>query len=349
MTVETSFEHMSKYNVTMVFEDGRSVQISADENDTIYLASLRNKIRLMTDCLEGACATCKGVCVEGEYDLDDYVEEALSAEEFAQREVLTCQMHARSDCVIEFPYEASIALRSEPQSWDCRVSAVEKVSSTVVRLDISPENSDQGPPGFLPGQYVHLSVPGTEETRSYSFANPPHATGSHSFYIKVLEQGVMSSYVGERAKVGDAITMTGPFGHFYLRGPERPILMVAGGTGLAPMLSMMDHMIETGATDRPIHLLCGCNEPGEMFCLDELAAYKNKGLNITTEFAVVESADGWDGAVGHVTQLLRDELISGGPDIYLCGPPPMIEAAESWLAERNVDDKLIHAEKFLPS
>ena len=341
--------HMSKYNVTMVFEDGRSVQISADETDTIYMASLRNKIRLMTDCLEGACATCKAVCVEGEYDLDEYSDEALSADEFAQREVLTCQMHARSDCVIEFSYEAGIALRSEPQSWDCRVAAVEKISSTVVRLDIVAEESEEAPPAFLPGQYVHLGVPGTPERRSYSFANPPHVTDGYSFYIKILDQGAMSSYVGERAGAGDAITMTGPFGRFYLRGPDRPILMVVGGTGLAPMLSMMDHMIEVGTTSQPIHLLCGANRADELFCLDQLAAYKDKGLNLTTEFAVVEGADGWEGTIGHVTQLLRNELISARPDVYLCGPPPMIEAGQSWLADRNVHDKLIHVEKFLPS
>jgi NAD(P)H-flavin reductase len=125
--------------------------------------------------------------------------------------------------------------------------------------------------------------------------------------------------------------------------------MVAGGTGLAPMLSMMDHMLEAGAAAQPIHLLCGANQVDELFCLDRLAGYKDKGLDLTTEFAVVDGADGWDGAIGHVTQLLREELIGAGPDIYLCGPPPMIEAAESWLADRKVDDKMIHAEKFLPS
>jgi benzoate/toluate 1,2-dioxygenase reductase subunit len=342
-------KYMAKHNVTMVFEDGRSVRISADENDTVYMASLRNKIRLMTDCLEGVCATCKAVCVEGEYDLDEYSDEALTDEEAAQREVLTCQMHVRSDCVLEFSYEAGIALRTEPQSWDCRVAAVEKISATVARLHITAEHGEQGPPAFLPGQYVHLSVPGTPERRSYSFANPPHVTDGYSFYIKILDQGVMSEYVGGRAAAGDAITMTGPFGRFYLRKPERPILMVAGGTGLAPMLSMMDHLVETGATGQPVHLLCGANRAEELFCLDRLAGYRDKGLDLTAEYAVVDGAGGWDGAIGHVTRLLRAELIGAGPDVYLCGPPPMIEAGERWLAGQGVDDKLVHVEKFLPS
>jgi NAD(P)H-flavin reductase/ferredoxin len=340
---------MAKHNVTMVFEDGRTVRIAADENDTIYMASLRNKIRLITDCLEGACATCKAVCVSGEYDLDDHSEEALSPEEAAQRQVLTCQMHARADCIIEFPYEARLALRTEPQSWACRVVDVERVSSTVVRLDIARVGADEAPPAFMPGQYVHLTVPGTHENRSYSFANAPHVADRYSFYIKVLEDGVMSGYVGGRAKAGDEIAMTGPFGRFYLRRPERPVLMVAGGTGLAPMLSMLDHMIETGETGQPVHLLCGANRADELFRLDQLAAYAEKGLNLTTEFAVVEPDEGWRGAVGHVTSLLRYELIGRGADVYLCGPPPMIEAGQDWLADHGVDEKLIHVEKFLPS
>ncbi|NKB22488.1 MAG: 2Fe-2S iron-sulfur cluster binding domain-containing protein [Alphaproteobacteria bacterium] len=340
---------MSKYNVTLVFEDGRSENILADENDTLYMACLRNKIRILTDCLEGACATCKGLCVEGEYDLDDVSEEALSEEEAAQREVLTCQMHVRSDCVIELPYESRLAMKSEPQSWACKVVAVESVSSTVQRLDVEIVDLEGEAPGFMPGQYVHLSVPETDEKRSYSFANPPHETDIYSFFIKVLEQGAMSDYVRDRAQTGDQITMTGPFGHFYLRNPERPILMVAGGTGLAPMLSMLDHMVESGATSRPVHLLVGANDPEELFHLDVIEAYKTKGVSLTTEIAVVEGNDGWQGETGHVTALLRDELIADGVDIYLCGPPPMIEAAESWLADKGIDDKLVHAEKFLPS
>ncbi len=340
---------MSKYNVTLVFEDGRSEQILADEEDTIYMACLRNKIRILVDCMEGACATCKGHCVEGEYDLDDVSDEALSDEEAAQREVLTCQMHARSDCIIEFPYESRLAFKTDPQSWLCKVAACEQVSSTVYRLDIQRLDTEAEPPSFMPGQYVHLSVPGTEETRSYSFANAPHDSETYSFFIKALKHGVMSDYVRGRAQVGDEITMAGPFGHFYLRNPECPIVMVAGGTGLAPMLSMFDHMIETGATTQPVHLLIGANEPTELFHLDVLEGYKSKGILLTTEIAVVEGDADWSGETGQVTSLLRQELIEGSADVYLCGPPPMIEAAESWLAERGVDSKLVHAEKFVPS
>ncbi len=333
---------MTTHKVTIVFEDERSVTIDADEADTIYLAALKKRIRIETDCLEGACATCKGLCTQGEYTLDDYSDEALSDEEAARREVLTCQMHPKSDCVIEFPYESSIALRSDPETVAGRVAEVETVAESVVRLIVEPEGELAS---VLPGQYVHLGVPGTAERRSYSFANPPSVTDRLSFYVKVLPTGAMSEYVAHRAKPGDTMPITGPFGHFYLRPPVRPIVMVAGGTGLAPMLSMFDHIAERGGTDPPIRLLYGANTPGELFALDRLAGDR---LALATRLAVVADTPGWDGHVGHVTELLGPEH-GGDVDVYLCGPPPMIEAAESWLLANGVERPRIHAEKFLPS
>ncbi len=334
---------MTTHKVTILFEDGRSVAIDAEEADTIYLSALKNRIRIETDCLEGACATCKALCTRGEYYLDDYSDEALSDEEAARREVLTCQMHPTSDCVIEYPYESSLALRTEPETVAGRVAEVETVADSVVHLVVEPE----GTLAFLPGQYVHLGVPGTDQRRSYSFANPPDITGRLSFYVKVLENGAMSEYVSGRAKPGDEMPITGPFGHFYLRPPVRPIVMVAGGTGLAPMLSMFDHLTGSGGTDQPIRLLYGANTPDELFALDHIAGV---GFALTTELAVVAGAPGWHGHVGHVTELLGPEHVAAGDvDAYLCGPPPMIEAAETWLRANGVDAGRIHAEKFLPS
>jgi len=340
---------MSKHKITMIFEDGRSEVIEADENDTIYMAALRNKVRLMTDCLEGACATCKGQIVSGQYSMDDYSDEALTDEEASAGEALTCQMHAQSDCVIEFPYESKIAFRTEPKCWDCRIASLEKVSSNVVRLDLSLNDGEDAPPDFMPGQYVNLTVPGTDQARSYSFANPPFIADRFSFYIKMLDQGAMSDYLRDRAAEGDSISMTGPYGRFYLRAPERPIVMVAGGTGLAPMLSMLDHLAAAEITDQPVHLLYGANDLSELFGLNQIANYTSQNIDIICETSCVEAGADWSGATGHVTELLRPELIEEGADVYLCGPPPMIDAAESWLTEQGVDPKSVHAEKFLPS
>ena len=341
---------MTTHTVTLVFEDGGTTRFQADEADTIYLAALKNKIRIETDCLEGACATCKAVCTAGEYRLDEYSQDALSAEEAARREVLTCQMHVLSDCVIEYPYDAEIALKAPPLTRAGRVAEVETVAENVVRLVVEPADTESGPLSFMAGQYVHLGIPGTDQQRSYSFANPPGITDRLAFYIKVLEAGAMSEYVAGRAKPGDAMPITGPFGRFYLRPPARPILMIAGGTGLAPMLSMLDHMLDAGLSDQPVHVLYGANAPAELFSTDALAAYSARGLALTTELCTVEGDAGWTGPTGHITSLLRAELIHGGDcDAYLCGPPPMIDAGTEWLRGAGFAEARIHSEKFLPS
>jgi anthranilate 1,2-dioxygenase reductase component len=340
---------MTTHTVTMVFEDGRIVKFDASEDDNIYFAALKNKIRILTDCLEGACATCKGVCTSGEYTLEEFTDEALTQEELGRREVLTCQMHVKSDCVIEFPYESCVALKSAPDSRTALVAEVEMISSTVAKLVVEPE-AGAAPISFIPGQYVHLSVPGTSARRSYSFANAAFESGRYTFYIKVLEQGAMSDYLSQRAHPGDEMTVTGPFGRFYLRPVDKPIVMVAGGTGLAPMLSMLDTMAANGDTDHPVRLLYGANNADELFAFDQIKGYADQGIDLTMEICVVEPGEGWEGGSGHVTGLLRPDILNGGDcEIYLCGPPPMIDAAESWLSDNGVPANLVHAEKFVPS
>ena len=335
---------MSLNRITLVFEDSRSVEVGALAHETVYSAALRQKVRLEHDCLEGACASCKALCTSGEYALGDVSEDALSKAEAAQRQVLACQMRATSDCVLEFGYDSALALgKQAPVELAAALVSAERVSSTVVRLELAL----QGPaPAFLAGQYVHLSVPGTDVRRSYSFANPPGEGARMLFYVKQLASGAMSDYVG-RAAPGDAFTLTGPYGRFYLRAPQRPILMVAGGTGLAPMLSMLEQLAAQGCT-QPIHLLYGVAEPQEYFGAAQLDGLAARGLSLSVERISV--ADDGGKPAGHVTSLLRAGLVHAGEvDAYLCGPPPMVEAATGWLLGAGVPQARIHAEKFLPS
>lgn len=334
------------HRVTLVFEDGRSVAIDARPGETVYSAALRQKVRLETDCLEGACATCKAHCTQGDYELLDYSEEALSEQEKSEGYVLTCQMRARSACSIELPYESAAALAKKPaEVFQSTVTAVAPVSSSVVRLDLRT----QVPIGFLPGQYVHLDVPGSGARRSYSFANPPGETQNHIFYVKLIAGGAMSAWVAERAKPGDEMSITGPFGHFYLRPPRRSVLMLAGGTGLAPMLSMLEHLAASGGTAQPLRLLYGANTSAEFFGQAQLESLRERGLALEVECVALQPEPAWAGASGHVTAQLRAEHVAAGCDAYLCGPPPMIDAARAWLKAQGVADTAIHAERFIAS
>ncbi len=340
---------MTKHRITMIFEDGRSEEIEADEADTVYMAALRNKIRLMTDCLEGACATCKGHVVSGEYSMDDYSDEAISDEEMRSRKVLTCQTHAKSDCVIQFPYDSKIAFKTPPRSWECEILSIENVSANVVKLDLGVEGDADTRPSFMPGQYVNIGIPDAGQSRSYSFANSPGANERLTFYIKILESGVMSEFLRCRAKEGDLVNIEGPFGHFYLRGQARPILMMAGGTGLAPMLSMLDQMASMERFHKPVHLLYGVNYPDEFFGIRQIESYSSKGVDLTYETISLNGSADLNGQSGHVTELLNEKLIQDNPQIYLCGPPPMIDAANAWLEKQGVDLNCVYSEKFLAS
>jgi len=333
------------FPVTLLFEDGRAVQVEARDGETVHAAALRHKVRLETDCLEGACATCKAFCASGEFELGEYVEEALSPEERAAGYTLACQMRATGPCVLEFPYPSTRALaRVPPVVRDARVVAVTPLAGRVVQLDLAVEGAFP----YLAGQYVHLHVPGAGVTRSYSMAGRPGADAPLSFQVKLLEAGAMSDYVASRARPGDTVRLEGPFGHFYLRMPSRPILMVAGGTGLAPMLAMLDALVHAGAPTVPVILLRGAQSPDEVYGDPHLQALAARGLAVDVRTVVVAGDAGWRQPTGHVTDHLQaaDAI---DRDVYLCGPPAMIEAARTKLAGFGVPASRVRAERFVAS
>lgn len=328
--------------ITAIFEDGRSVRFPGRPGEVVYQSAYRASVRLAHDCLEGACGECKAWCTEGEFDLDDYSDEALSSEERREGQTLLCKMVPRSSCVVELPYPSDFDAGRGPATIEARLADIERVSSTVVRTRF--EVAD--PLDFLPGQYTNLSVPGGGVSRAYSFANPP-GEASLEFFHKLVPEGAMSSYLAGRARVGDALAMTPPSGHFYLRDSGRPLLMIAGGTGLAPFLAMLRRLARTPAPARPMRLLIGANAASEFFADAQLAELA-QALPLEVE-RIAASNEGWAGATGYVTRLLRDAMLADMPDVYLCGPPGMIESCVEWLAGRGVDRRRIRAEKFLPS
>lgn len=332
---------LSKYNVTCVFEDGATTSFQASPLETVYQAALRGGVTLETDCREGACATCKAFRSDGEADIGDVSDEALTPEEEDEGFVLCCQARARSDLVLEFPYPLSL-INKTVQTVDGVVEAVEDVADNVMRLAVRAESA----PAFLPGQYMNIAIPGTDTKRSYSFANSPDEPAAMEFFVRILPGGAMSEYL-RGTKAGDPIQLEGPYGQFFLRPPRgNHVLMVAGGTGLAPMLSILARL-ETLPQRPKVTLLYGANHDGELFALERLRGYDWVDLRTI----VVEGSEAWDGPTGFVTELIDDGLLAepAGVDAYLCGPPPMIDAAREALAKRGVEAKRIFAEKFLPA
>jgi benzoate/toluate 1,2-dioxygenase reductase subunit len=223
------------------------------------------------------------------------------------------------------------------------VDEVNLISPTAIELKLTAEADI----GFLPGQYVNLRIPGTEETRAYSFSSRP-GSRQLSFLIRNVPGGLMSSWLVGQARTGDRLILTGPMGVFYLRPPERPVLMLAGGTGLAPFLSMLASLQTTGC-QHPVHLVYGVTHDDDLVGLDALERFA-ASMPFFSFKTVVASDQSAHPRKGYVTAHLEDAPIRDGDvDVYLCGPPPMVEAVLGYFREQGIEPRSFHYEKFTPS
>jgi benzoate/toluate 1,2-dioxygenase reductase component len=333
------------YTIALNFEDGVTRFIGCKEGETVLDAAYRQKVNLPMDCSDGVCGTCKGHCEQGEFDMgDEYIEDALSDEEAAEGMVLTCQMVPSTDCVIQVPV-ASTLCKTQVGKVEGTVAAVEQLSEDSIELVVDLDEGSEL--SFLPGQYVHIDVPGTESHRSYSFSSLPGEPRA-TFLIRNIPNGVMSGYLGERAAAGDRLSLTGPLGSFYLREVTRPVLMLAGGTGLAPFLSMLAQLVEKGC-DQPVHLIYGVNKDDHLVKVDALETLAAKLPTFTYSTVVVDEASEHP-RKGYVTHHMDAEVMHDGDvDVYLCGPPPMVDAVLKHFDAQGIVPQSFHYEKFTPN
>ena len=331
------------YRVALNFEDGVTQVITCLEDEAVLDAAYRAHVKLPMDCSDGVCGTCRGQCRSGSYDLgDDYLEEALSEQDAALGYILTCQMRVRSDVIIDVPASSSVCATG-PVTAQTRVAGVERVGGSTYRLTVDFEDSI----AHLPGQYINISIPGTAANRAYSFSSRPGETRAQ-FLIKQLPTGQMSEYLADRAQIGDRLTVKGPMGSFYLRDSDAPMVMLAGGTGLAPLLSMLRVLSDQGA-GRPIHLLYGVNEPDDLVELDVLDELVDTLAQFSYTTVVVNASSGHS-AVGFVTDHFGSIPFScEGADVYLCGPPPMVDAVCAKIRDEAMAIHQLYFEKFNPS
>lgn len=333
------------YKIALNFEDGVTRFIDCKPTETVADAAYRQKINLPIDCRDGACGACKCSCESGSFRLGTYIEDALSEAEAAEGYVLTCQMYPQGDCVVRVPASSDVC-KTKQASYNATISEIRKLSDST--LSITLNGDDLKNLAFLPGQYANLNVPGTTQHRAYSFSSMAR-NGSVSFLLRNVPGGLMSTYLSQQAKVGDSMSMAGPLGSFYLREVKRPVLMLAGGTGLAPFLAMLDKLLAEGGCEQPIHLIYGVNTDTDLVELDKLEGFAKAMPNFTFALVVV-AEDSQQRKKGYVTQHLEPaQLHDGDVDIYLCGPPPMVEAVAQNLRERAVQPASFHYEKFAAS
>jgi propane monooxygenase reductase subunit len=203
---------------------------------------------------------------------------------------------------------------------------------------------------FFPGQYVDITVPGTEATRSFALANTSsRESGRLEFVIKVYPDGLFSHFLDSQLAVGDRLNITGPFGVFTLReGHDTDLIFVGGGAGMAPILSLLRSMAERGI-ERKATFYYGARGQRDLCFEEELRALEETLPAFRYVPALSEPAegDGWVGEVGLITDVVqRHEAGLKGAHAYVCGPPPMVEAAMPLLTRLGVPDKHVYYDKF---
>jgi benzoate/toluate 1,2-dioxygenase reductase subunit len=254
------------YQIALTFEDGVTRFIECRDGETVADASYQSRINIPLDCRDGVCGTCKSFCESGRYELGEYVpDEAMTEEEEAEGYVLTCQMVPQSDCVVRI-FSSSDLAKTGPSARHGKISALQRLSDTT--LTFSVELEEGRTIGFLPGQYVNIAVPGTDQTRSYSFSSRPGRT-QVSFLLRDTRTGALPTFLRGQAGVGRPIEFHGPLGTFYLRAIKRPVLFLDGGTGLAPFTAMLA-TIDPDSLQYPIHLIHGVTSDRDLVRVEEL-------------------------------------------------------------------------------
>jgi propane monooxygenase reductase component len=316
-------------------------EIDCDEEESVLDAAFRHGFNLVYGCREGQCSACKAYLLEGEVVLKPYSTFALSDSEETNGYTLLCRAMPEEDLVVELLHFDPDNYRLENAIRDGRgtVTEVEALTHDIRRLVLDVSE----PPdfSFVPGQYVDVWIPGSDARRSFSMANMP-GDGRIELIVKRYPEGRFSSLLDGAVKPGDELGFTGPYGAFHLRDTARPILMVAGGSGMAPILSLL-RALAAERSDRPVRFFYGARTGRDLFYEDLI---RELGASLADfEFTPVLSE------TDRFVHEAADEHLEAGtmsdPEIYMCGPPPMIDAMLELASEKHgIDDTQIFHDKF---
>ncbi|UJJ31982.1 2Fe-2S iron-sulfur cluster-binding protein [Halopseudomonas maritima] len=318
--------------------NGESVAVQAGE--TLLHAALRHGIDFPHSCRVGGCASCKCRLVSGQVRELTETSYILSDEELDAGFILACQSVPRGEVEIE----VDLAAQQGHQRVRGRVVDQQRLTHDITRLVVQLEQSLP----YRAGQYAELSfdlLP--QHARSFSFATRQQPDAQVSFFVRQVPGGVLTSALHSRALVGESVTLAGPLGDFYLRPASAPLLLVAGGSGLAPILALLEEALATGG-ERPVTLLFGARAQRDLYALEqirELAGQWNAPFNFVPVLSDAALDTSWGGLRGQVTAQIGQHLV-GAVHAYLCGPPGMIDRAIEVLLNAGVAREHIHFDRF---
>ena len=336
------------HDVKFRFADGAEHTITVPLGSSVLEAALAQDVPLLFQCRSGTCSSCAAFLEEGTAEMRAGQASALLASEAASGMRLLCCTEARSLCSFTLDYDSK-ASGGGARKASAFVDKVERIASDAVRLVLELAEGDWI--DFRPGQFVQVRIPGTEQFRSYSIASTIDDLPRIELLIRLLAGGQMSHWLTEIAEPDAVLELEGPFGAFFLsEKPRAPVIMIAGGTGLAPMMAMIDTIRAQPGRKPPILLSFGCASPEGLFNREELELRQQwmPGLEVRTS---VDRNAGEPGLLlgNPVNAVCAADVRDEETNAYLCGPPGLINAARRHLQNLGVKPQNIHAEQFVAS
>ncbi len=296
------------------------------------------------DCTVGTCASCKTRLKQGRVREATPFGYTLSKAELEAGYILACQAVPRDELTVVEIDPPSAELPAA-ETFSAQIVATEPLTHDILKVTVRADR----PVHYVAGQYANLRVPSSSRFRSYSFANAPQRKGRSvlEFYIRKVPGGQFTEALFRGELDSEPLEMEAPQGAFHLHGGDGPMVCIAGGSGLAPLISILEHA-RINRIKRDCTLLFGARTQGDLYQLDVI---RNIAANWQGEFSFIPvlshepDSSSWTGARGLVTEQIGPSSRKGAEG-YLCGPPPMIDAAIERLVEHGVPLEKIFYDKF---
>jgi CDP-4-dehydro-6-deoxyglucose reductase len=323
---------------------GRS--FSVEPGETLLAGGIRQGVGLPYGCKDGACGSCKCKKISGTVVHGNHQDKALSAAEEAAGMVLTCCATATSDLVLEsrqVSLEGALPVRKMP----ARISSMARKSPDVIQLQLQLPASESFQ--YRAGQYLDVLLRDGAR-RSYSMANAPHTGPALELHIRHMPGGRFTDLVFGSMKERDIVRIEGPMGSFYLREDSaKPVVLLASGTGFAPIKALIEHMQERQIT-RPATLFWGGRRPHDLY-MDDWVRAQCAVMPMLSYVPVVSDAlpeDGWQGRTGFVHQAVLEDIPDlSGYQVYACGAPVVVESAQRDFSDlAGLDEAEFFADAF---
>ena len=320
-------------------------EFSVDESESVLDAALRNGLVIPYSCRSGSCGSCKSRIVSGRFDYGDYEGDILTDADHANGVALLCQARPLEDLVVD-AREVPVSQEIEIKMLPCRVSRLEKLNHDVMLVSLAlPQNKQFN---YLAGQYIDILLRDGRR-RSFSLANAPAEGAELELHVRQVPGGYFTNQIFNSTKVRDLLRFQGPLGTFFLReDSDKPVILVAGGTGFAPIKAIIEMALKNNIK-RPMHLFWGVRKQHDLYMGDLPVEWSGEHPHIeyTPVLSEEDPASGWFGANGWVHEAVLEQYPDlAGYEIYMSGPPPMIDAGSAAFLQHGLPEECLYFDSF---